>query len=148
MVNEIDLAAIAAKHGVQEIELPGWDEQPFNVLAKRPTLYNMAATGFIPNPLLDTVRTMFFATAKEIDVLPADKQAKALIQMAKYALVRPTYDEIADAGLTLTDAQLLTLYAFATGGAAVLDAFRRAMRGGNERDGAAVQSETQPTGGD
>lgn len=95
---------------------------------RKPTLYNMASTGVIPNPLLETVQQLFMASAKKIEKISLEKQANALIQMARYALVEPTLDDIVAAGLTLTDEQLLALYAFAIGGAAALAPFRQGVR--------------------
>lgn len=145
----IDLAAVAAKHGVQDIILPGWDKgELFECRAKRPTLYNMASLGMIPNPLLKPIQTLFSGVRKDIDEVPVADQAKSLIQMAKYALVEPTYDELTEAGLTLTDEQLLTLYAFAIGGAAALEPFRDRLRGGAGGDGEVVPDEAERVSGD
>ena len=60
-----DLSAVAEKHGaVQTITLPGWGgDDAFICKAKRPSLFNMAATGLIPNPLLNTVQQLFTADA-------------------------------------------------------------------------------------
>ena len=140
-----DLSAVAEKHGaVQTITLPGWGgDDAFICKAKRPSLFNMAATGLIPNPLLNTVQQLFTADAKKVNAIELDKQAKALIAMARYALVAPTYDEIIEAGLVLTDEQLLAIYSFALGGVAALEPFRKALRGGPDADGGSVQSQAK-----
>lgn len=149
MGNIVDLAALAAKHGIQEIVLPGWDvSEPFECKAKRPSIFNMASTGHIPNPLMGAVQKMFSNSEKDADSVPLDQQAKVMIQIARYALVEPSYDEIEAAGLTLTDEQLMTIYAYAIGGAAVLEPFRKRLRGGVGEHGDAVQSAAEQPAGD
>ena len=149
MSKVIDLAAVAAKHGVQEIVLPGWDAaEPFVCKARRPSVFNMASTGHIPNPLMGAVQKMFSGAAREVEAVPLDQQAKVMIQLAKYALVEPAYDEIEAAGLTLTDEQLMNIYAFALGGARVLEPFRALLRSGAGEHGADVQGNAQQSAGD
>ena len=101
----------------------------------------------IPNPLLETVQQLFMASAKKIEKISLEKQANALIQMARYALVEPTLDDIVAAGLTLTDEQLLALYAFAIGGAAALAPFRQGVRQRPDGDGQDVQGAAQSNPG-
>ena len=149
MTNTTNLADVAANKIVQTLELPGWDEDhTFVCKAKRPSLYNMVSMGLIPNPLLSAVQQMFSGNAKVVDAVPLDKQAQTLMTIAKYALVNPTYDQITEAGLELTDNQLLCLYSFALGGAQRLAAFRSAIRPGTGDDGDAVQGEAEQPIGD
>lgn len=139
-----NIQEVAQKHGVQELELPGWDDAtPFVCRAKRPSLFNMASMGFIPNPLLDVVSDLFTPSLKKIEKIPLAKQASAMIQMAKYALVEPTYEELDGLGLTLTDDQLMAIYAFAVGGAAALEPFRAILRAGFGDGGDNVQRKTR-----
>ena len=71
-----DVAEVAKLHGIQEIVLPGWGpEAPFVCRVRKPTLYNMASTGVIPNPLLETVQQLFMASAKKIEKISLEKQA-------------------------------------------------------------------------
>jgi hypothetical protein len=65
-------------------------------------------------------------------------QSKALLALAGLALVKPTVDEIHEAGAILTDEQLLEIYTFVLGGAAALAGFRAAARrtaGGDAQTG-------------
>lgn len=143
-----DVAEVAKLHGIQEIVLPGWGpEAPFVCRVRKPTLYNMASTGVIPNPLLETVQQLFMASAKKIEKISLEKQANALIQMARYALVEPTLDDLVAAGLTLTDEQLLALYAFAIGGAAALAPFCQGVCQRPDGDGQDVQDAAQSNSG-
>lgn len=148
MGEKINLAALAAKHGIQEIVLPGWDEEPFVCKAKRPSVFNMAAMGLIPNPLMDAVQAMFSGNRERVDAVPLDQQGKVAIQIARYALVEPTYAELEAAGIALTDEQLTNIYVFALGGARVLEPFRALLRGGVSGDGENVSNATEQVGGD
>lgn len=47
------------------------------------------------------------------------------LPIAKAALVSPSYSEIEEAGITLTDMQLQEIYSFATGGVKELENFRK-----------------------
>jgi hypothetical protein len=125
-----DIQAAACNHGAVLHALPGWgaDDQ-FVCRLRRPGLVNLvSAAGFVPNPLLAAVEEMFFPSEKQ-PRLPIDQQARALEAIARYAMVEPTFDELTDAGLELTDEQFLAIYAFALKGADGLARFRDAMRG-------------------
>lgn len=122
----IDLKAMAEKHGIIELEISGWGSgESITVKARRPSLYNMAAMGFIPNPIMGAMQAMFSGVTAKVDAVDARKQGECVIAMAKYALVEPTYQQIEEAGLKLTDDQLMEIYTFAIGGAAALAAFRK-----------------------
>ena len=141
-----DINAIAQKYGAQEVTLPGWSaEDEFVCKLKRPSLMDMAASGSIPNPLLGTVRTLFSANRKEIENVPLDKQAEAMMAMARHAMVEPTLEELKQVGVTLTDVQLMMIYAYAIGGAAALEPFRDFMRGRAGEPVGDVPSAAQPT---
>ena len=145
----MNLTAIAEKHGIQEIELPGWGEDgPFVCRMRRPALLAMLSMGHVPNPLMKPIQALFSGDGKTIGEVPLDEQARAMTQIARHALVEPTYDEITAAGLQLTDNQLMCIYAFAIGGAKSMEPFRNFMRGLAVGDGAAVPGEAEPDSGD
>lgn len=129
---------LAKRHGAVCLRLPGWDGEDFCVRARRPSLYNLAASGLVPNPLLGAVQSLFAADDGALEDLPLERQAQALLAIARYALVEPSYEELTAAGLALTDEQLLALYVFAMGGAAALEPFRRYLDGDAVRGGAGV----------
>lgn len=134
-----DLEKMAKQHGVQEYTIHGWTKgEMISVKMRRPGLYNMAAMGFVPNPLLGAMQKMFEGNGKALDTLDAKKQGECVIAMAKYALVEPTYAQLTDAGLELTDQQLMDIYMFALGGAAMLAGFRSEDRGQPVPDGGTV----------
>ena len=145
----IDLEKLAEKHGTQTIRIHDWDGVGMiEVRAKRPGLYNMASMGFIPNPILGAMQALFSGDPARIDAVDAKKQGECIAAIAKYALVEPTYQEILDAGLELTDQQLTDIYQFALAGPARYAAFRVAVDGAAAPDGDAVPREAQQPAGD
>lgn len=145
-----DVKRLGRKLVELEYHLPGWvPGEDFVCRLRRPTLTGMtAAVGFVPNPLMPVVASLFLPTGKKIDAIPQDQQSKAMQAMARYALVEPTFDEITEAGLELTDQQYAAIYAFALGGAAALDRFRGIAGGQPGGDGADLQHAAVTAGGD
>ena len=134
------LDAIRAANAPQEIEVSGWEPGvPFVCKARRPRLYEMAAAGEIPNPLLPVVEELFMQNSAALAKRNVADQSKALIALADMALVEPTVEEIHEAGAVLTDEQLLEIYTFVLGGAAALAGFR-------ENAGRAVGGDAQANG--
>ena len=135
----LDLEKTAQRYGAQSIEIHDWDGSGMiEVRARRPGLYNMASMGFIPNPLLGAMQAMFSGNTAQINAVDAKKQGECLTAIARYALVEPTMAQITEAGLELTDQQLLELYQFALAGPVRYAAFRAAADGAAAATGAEV----------
>lgn len=135
----LDLEKTAQRYGAQSIEIHDWDgSSMIEVRARRPGLYNMASMGFIPNPLLGAMQAMFSGSTAQINAVDAKKQGECLTAIARYALVEPTMAQITEAGLELTDQQLLELYQFALAGPVRYAAFRAAADGAAAANGAEV----------
>lgn len=135
----LDLEKTAQRYGAQSIEIHDWDGSGLiEVRARRPGLYNMASMGFIPNPLLGAMQAMFSGSTAQINAVDAKKQGECLTAIARYALVEPTMAQITEAGLELTDQQLLELYQFALAGPVRYAAFRAAADGAAAANGAEV----------
>ena len=135
----LDLEKTAQRYGAQSIEIHDWDGSGMiEVRARRPGLYNMASMGFIPNPLLGAMQAMFSGSTAQINAVDAKKQGECLTAIARYALVEPTMAQIMEAGLELTDQQLLELYQFALAGPVRYAAFRAAADGAAAANGAEV----------
>ena len=108
----------------QEVELQGWDEEPFVCVLKRPSLLGLVENGDIPNPLLHAAYTLFNEANNPKDQVNL-KEANELYRIiAKAAMVNPTYDQVVEAGLELTDMQLLEIYRFTQLGVKSLISFR------------------------
>lgn len=140
------LDEIRAANAPQEVELSGWEpDKPFRCKLRRPRLYEMAAAGEIPNPLLPVVEDLFMQNTAALANRSVEEQSKALLALARLALVEPTADEIHEAGAVLTDDQLLEIYTFILGGAAVLAGFREAARRAARDNVAAIRGKAERT---
>mgnify|MGYP003396567186 FL=1 len=116
----------------QEVELPGWDEEPFICKLKRPSLLGLVEGGQIPNPLLNAAYILFNGAKTQKDVLNLKEQKEILDIVARAAMVEPTYQQLKDIGLELTDLQLLDIYNFTQLGVRSLISFR--TKQGNIKD--------------
>lgn len=108
----------------QEVKLLGWDTEPFVCKLKRPSLLNLVANGDIPNPLLNAAYILFNGVKTTKDVVNMKEQKEVFTIMAKAAMVEPSYFELEDIGLELTDAQLMEIWNFAQAGVQALATFR------------------------
>ncbi|MDO4721434.1 MAG: hypothetical protein Q4A78_12280 [Peptostreptococcaceae bacterium] len=95
---------------------------------KRPSVLEVARSGEIPNELMGLLKDLFVgkgveeALSKNEDI---SRLREVFLPIAKAALVSPSYREIEEAGITLTDMQLQEIYSFATGGVKELENFRK-----------------------
>lgn len=126
----------------EELTISGWyGGEPVTVRVKRPNFYHLLARGAVPNPLIPVVQKMFVHGLDVHDVAGADGEfARALLVIAEETLAEPTMEQLRDAGIELTDDQLLEIMIYATSGARALAAFRRALRAGTGKPVKAVQS--------
>ena len=108
----------------QEIELQGWDEEPFVCVLKRPSLLGLVENGDIPNPLLHAAYILFNGSNNPKDQVNLKEMNDLYRIIAKAAMVNPTYDQVVEAGLELTDMQLLEIYRFTQLGVKSLISFR------------------------
>ena len=108
----------------QEVELQGWDEEPFVCVLKRPSLLGLVENGDIPNPLLHAAYILFNGSNDPKDQVNL-KEANDLYRIiAKAAMVSPTYEQLEEIGLELTDMQLLEIFSFTQIGVQGLISFR------------------------
>lgn len=108
----------------QEVELLGWGEEPFVCRLKRPSMLGLVAGGEIPNPLLNAAYILFNGAKTTKDVINMKEQKELLTIMAKAAMVEPTYADLEEIGLELTDTQLLEIYNYTQIGVKALTSFR------------------------
>ena len=111
-----------------EVELPGFDpDTPFVARLKRPSLMILAQNGGIPNTLLHSASELFKNGLNESmkDGEAFQKTAQTLIKIAKASLISPSYEELEQAGITLTDMQLIYIYNFTQTGVHALKSFRQ-----------------------
>ena len=94
---------------------------------KRPSLLSMASKGRIPNALLGEANELFMIGISDEDM---DKNTLKNMHdlfelMALESMVEPTYEELKEAGIELTDAQLLFIYNYSQHGITSLSPFRQ-----------------------
>lgn len=104
--------------------IPGWFGETVEVELKRPSILSLAATGAIPNPLMKTARKLFYSGISP-DGGDLAEEGRVLLEVAKAALVKPSFDELEAAGIELTDEQLVAIFQYTQLGAKALDRFRQ-----------------------
>lgn len=109
----------------QLVELPSFGEgQPFFARLRRPSMLALAKSGKIPNSLLATANRMFDSSldTKNENML---KDFYTVIEtILEAAFVEPTYQEIKNAGVQLSDDQLIFVFNYTQQGVRALDQFR------------------------
>lgn len=111
----------------KEIELPGFAaEETISVRLRRPSLMLLAAEGKIPNTLLASVEDLFEKGDK--NTVSFKERAEIFRIVAMASLVSPSWEELQNAGVNLTDLQLLYIYNFSQTGVDALRRFREKQR--------------------
>lgn len=111
------------------VALPDFGEgQPFIARLRRPSMLALIKEGKIPNTLLTTANEIFQEGANSLDT--ADEESLknlfgVLDVICQASLVSPTYDEIKQAGLELSDEQLMAIFAYSQQGIKALESFRK-----------------------
>lgn len=117
--------------GGSEVELPGFvEEEPIVVELRRPSLMLLVQEGEIPNPLLNAAASLFKnGYLPEMDDGARFKNlSEIMLKVAKASLVSPTFEELEDAGVSLTDQQLLHIYNYSQFGVNALARFRQEQK--------------------
>lgn len=122
--------------------------QPFVAYVRRPSLLALAASGRIPNQLLGMANKLFKKSGGAIeDAKPETLQhaTKVFQILAEAALVKPTYSEIKEAGLELTDDQLVVIFNYTQRGVKALETFREQPKN-YKRPGGGAKVRQAPVG--
>lgn len=111
----------------QVVRLPEFaPNQPFVARLRRPSMMVLAKSGKIPNSLLETASSLFNGNKKNQG--ESDNQMKdmyAVLEIvAEASLVSPTFEEIKNAGIELTDEQLIAIFNYSQQGVEGLKSFR------------------------
>lgn len=110
-----------------KIELPGFAaEETISVRLRRPSLMLLAAEGKIPNTLLASVEDLFEKGDK--NTVSFKERAEIFRIVAMASLVSPSWEELQNSGVNLTDLQLLYIYNFSQTGVDTLRRFREKQR--------------------
>lgn len=115
-------------HQGKVIQLPSYSEdQEVYVKVRRPSLLKMAEDGIIPNSLLKSAADLFTkGNAIDPDDPATLSQMYELVRiMAKACLVEPTWEELQEEGIVLTDDQISYIFAYSQSGVESLKNFRK-----------------------
>lgn len=131
------------------IELPGWtEEKPFYARVRRAALSSMIRAGKIPNPLIAAAQKLYEG-ARSKSTATFEETAKVMLMVVEEALAEPSAQQLADAGIALTEQQLSAVYLYATSGPRALEQFRMQSEGGDaHQSGGADGREAERAAGD
>lgn len=111
----------------QVVELPSFAEgQPFIARIRRPSMLALAKSGKIPNSLLKTANGLFLGDTK-------NKQDDGYLRdvfdvldvVCEACFLEPSWDELQEAGIELTDDQYMFIFNYTQTGVKALSSFRR-----------------------
>ena len=110
------------------VELPPFaPTQPFVAKLKRPSLLAMAKNGKIPNELLVKTNELFMNDGTAVNASD-DNMIKEIFSVidtiAGELFVQPTYKENKEAGMQMTDEQMLFIFNYTQTGVKNLENFR------------------------
>lgn len=110
----------------QLVELPSFGEgQPFFARLRRPSMLALAKSGKIPNSLLATANRMFDSSLDTKNENMLKDFYMVMETILEAAFVEPTYQEIKDAGVQLSDDQMIFVFNYTQQGVRALDQFRQ-----------------------
>lgn len=111
------------------VRLPDFAEgQEFYARLKRPSLLRMVQNGVIPNELLTKTNELFVNSDKLESDVDNEKLMSDMMQIfevvADATMIEPTYQELKDNGVELTDQQLMFLFSYSQQGINTVSNFR------------------------
>ena len=110
------------------VELPKFkNNSEFVARLRRPSLLKLVRSGKIPNTLLTKTNKLFIESGKGFDTDDTkllDELFEVLEIIAGETFVEPKYEEIVNAGIELTDEQLMFLFTYSQQGVQDLESFR------------------------
>lgn len=114
----------------QVVELPPFAEgMHFVARITRPSMIQMIRDGKFSNNLLVSANELF-VNSEAVANAVADKEKMnefydVLFSIVKESLLQPTYDEVKNAGLNLTDQQIMFIFNYVQHGVDSLTSFRQ-----------------------
>lgn len=108
------------------VQLPPFAEgQPFVARLRRPSMMALAKSGKIPNALLTTANSLFLKGGVDAADESVMKDVLSVVDvLCAAAFVEPTYKQIQDAGVELTDEQYMFIFNYTQQGIKALQPFR------------------------
>ena len=106
------------------VELPPFAEgMPIFARLRRPSMMALMADGKIPNSLLSAAESMFLNGVTDTEVSAKDMYS-VMECMCRACMIEPTYQDIIDAGLQMTDEQMIFVFNYSQIGINALRSFR------------------------
>lgn len=108
------------------VQLPSFAEnQPFVARLRRPSMMALAKSGKIPNALLTTANSLFIKGGVDAANESVMQDVLSVVDvLCEAAFVEPTYKQIQDAGVELTDEQYMFIFNYTQQGIKALQPFR------------------------
>lgn len=106
------------------VELPEFgDGTKFIARLRRPSMLKLCKSGKIPNSLLNQATSMFTDSnaSKKVNITDIYDICEIICDSA---FANPTYEEIKDSGIELTDEQIMAVFQYTQGGVKALEKFR------------------------
>lgn len=110
----------------QVVQFPDFGEgQPFVARIRRPSMLALAKTGRIPNSLLNTANGLFSGKGlSEKNKSALSDLFQILDVICEDCFLEPTYHDLKEAGVELTDEQLMFIFNYTQKGTKALETFR------------------------
>lgn len=115
----------------QVVQLPPFgDGQPFVARLRRPSMLSLAKSGKIPNSLLSSANSLFekgpqgLMQSGKFDDDTMTKLFDIIDVICESSFVEPTYNELKEVGIELTDDQYMFVFNYTQNGVQALDSFR------------------------
>ena len=112
----------------EEVELPAFSENvPFVAKLRRPSMLVLCKSGKIPNQLLKSASTLFAGnTPKALERENGMQDMLAVIDViCEASFVSPTWKELKENGIELTDEQMMAVFSYSQQGIKALEQFRK-----------------------
>lgn len=108
------------------VQLPPFAEgQPFVARLRRPSMMALAKSGKIPNALLSTANSLFIKGGVDAANESVMQDVLSVVDvLCAAAFVEPTYKQIQDTGVELTDEQYMFIFNYTQQGIKALQPFR------------------------
>ena len=108
------------------VRLPDFaDGQEFVAKVKRPSMLYLMKSGKIPNTLLNQATALFKSGAGSLGKASTVEDLYEIMEIIlEEALVQPSYKEIKEAGIILSDDQIMAIYSYTQNGIKALENFR------------------------
>ena len=106
------------------VELPDFgDGTKFIARLRRPSMLKLCKSGKIPNSLLNQATALFTDSnaSKKVSITEIYDICEVICESA---FVNPTYEEIKESGIELTDEQIMAVFQYTQGGVKALENFR------------------------